>query len=91
MRRHKGITKCPKQKTTQGQKTPTSPATTTTATSVGALHPIRGAAPVTGRFTRYVAVHPLRGTAPDMGRCTRYVAVHPNRRGDVSRVLWRVS
>ena len=80
MRRHKGTTKCPKQKTTQAQKTPTSPATTT-ARSTGALHPIWGAAPVTWRCTRYGALHPLRGGAPDMGRCTRYVALHPNRRG----------
>ena len=32
MRRHKGATKCPKQKTPQAQKTPTTP---TTATSTG--------------------------------------------------------
>ena len=44
------------------QKTPTSPATTT---STGALHPIRGTAPVTWRCTRYVAVHPnRRGVMP---------------------------
>ena len=61
----------PKQ-TTQAQKTPTSPATTTTATSAGALHPIRGAAPVTWRCTRYVAVHPLRGGAPEQKRCIAY-------------------
>ena len=42
MRRHKGTTKCPKQKTTQAQKTPTTPTAATTATSTGALHPIWG-------------------------------------------------
>ena len=62
MRRHKGTTKCPKQKTTQAQKTPTTP---TAATSTGALHLIRGTAPVTWRCTRYVAVHPnRRGVMP---------------------------
>ena len=62
MRRHKGTTKCPKQKTTQAQKTPTTP---TTARSTGALHPLRGAAPGTWRCTRYVAVHPnRRGALP---------------------------
>ena len=81
MRRHKGTTKCPKQKTTQAQKTPTTPTAATTATSTGALHPLCGGAPVTWRCTRYVAVHPLCGGAPVMWRCTRYVAVHPNRRG----------
>ena len=69
MRRHKGTTKCPKQKTTQAQKTPTTPTAATTATSTGALHPLRGAAPV------LVAVHPLRGGAPVTWRCTRYVGV----------------
>ena len=82
MRHHNDPTKCPKQKTTQArkttqaQKTPTSPATTTTARSTGALHPIRGAAPVTWRYTRYVAVHPLRGAAPVTWRCTRTEEVH---------------
>ena len=49
MRRHKGATKCPKQKTPQAQKTPTTP---TTATSTGALHLIRGAVPDMGHCTR---------------------------------------
>ena len=87
MRRHKDPSRRqpkpgrqPKQ-TTQAQKTPTFPATTTTATSVGALHLIRGTTPDKGRCARYVALHLIRGTTPDMGRCTRYVAVHPNRRG----------
>ena len=58
MRRRKD----PKQKTPQARKTPTTP---TTATSAGALHPIRGTAPVMGRCTRYVAVHPnRRGALP---------------------------
>ena len=63
MRRHKDPTKCPKrktpqaQKTAQAQKTPTTP---TTATSAGALHPLRGSAPVTWRCTRTEEVHCLR-------------------------------
>ena len=62
MRRHKGTTKCPKQKTTQAQKTPTTP---TAATSTGALHPLWGTAPVMWRCTRYVALHPnRRGALP---------------------------
>ena len=60
MRRHKGTTKCPKQKTTQAQKTPTTPTAATTATSTGALHPLRGGAPVTWRCTRTEEVHCLR-------------------------------
>ena len=76
MRRHKDPTKCPKQKTTQAQKTPTTPTAATTATSTGALHPIRGTAPVTWRCTRYGAVHPLCGGAPVMWRCTRTEEVH---------------
>ena len=60
--RHHEVPQRPKQKTTQAQKTPTTP---TTATSTGALHPMRGAAPVTWRCTRYVAVHPnRRGALP---------------------------
>ena len=45
-----------------------------------ALHPLRGAAPVTWRCTRYVALHPLRRAAPVTSRCTRNVALHPLRR-----------
>ena len=73
MRRHKDPTKCPKQKTTQAQKTPTTPTAATTATSTGALHPIRGTAPVTWRCTRTEEVHCLRigCTAP----------THKNKRG----------
>ena len=68
-RRHKGITKCPKRKTTQAQKTTQArkttqaqktPTTPTTATSTGALHPIRGTTPVTWRCTRTEEVHCLR-------------------------------
>ena len=65
MRRHID----PKRKTTQAQKTPATP---TAATSTGALHPIRGTAPVMWRCTRYVAVHPLRGGAPEQKRCIAY-------------------
>ena len=60
VRRHKGTTKCPKQKTTQAQKTPATPTAVTTATSAGALHPLRGGAPVTWRCTRTEEVHCLR-------------------------------
>ena len=49
-RRHKGITKCPKRKTTQAQKTPATP---TAATSTGALHPLRGGAPEQKRLIAY--------------------------------------
>ena len=77
MRHHNDPTKCPKpgrqpKQTTQAQKTPTFPATTTTATSVGALHLIRGTTPDMGRCTRYVALHPLRGGAPEQKRCIAY-------------------
>ena len=68
MRRHKDTTKCPKRKTTQAQKTPTTP---TAATSTGALHPIRGTAPVTWRCTSYVAVHPNRRGALPTDRVQR--------------------
>ena len=72
MRRHKGTTKCPKQKTTQAQKTPTTPTAATTATSTGALHPIRGTAPDKRHCTRYVAVHLLCGGAPEQKGCNAY-------------------
>ena len=77
MRRHKDPSRRqpkpgrqPKQ-TTQAQKTPTSPATTTTATSAGALHLIRGTTPDMGRCTRYVAVHPNRRGALPTDRVQR--------------------
>ena len=41
-----------------------------------ALHPLRGAAPVTSRCTRYVALHPLRGATPVTRRNTRSEGVH---------------
>ena len=50
MRRHKDPTKCPKQKTTQAQKTPTTP---TAATSTGAVHPLCGGAPEQKRCIAY--------------------------------------
>ena len=69
-RRHPKPGRQPKQKTTQAQKTPTTP---TAATSTGALHPIRGAAPDKGHCTRYVAVHPnRRGALPtDRVQCPK--------------------
>ena len=60
MRHHNDPTKCPKQKTTQAQKTPTTPTAATTATSTGTLHPIRGTAPVMWRCTRTEEVHCLQ-------------------------------
>ena len=56
-RRHPKPGRQPKRKTTQAQKTPATP---TTATSTGALHPIWGGAPVTWRCTRTEEVHCLR-------------------------------
>ena len=40
--------------------------------AVVALHPLRGAAPVTWRCTRYVALHPLCGAAPVQNGCNAY-------------------
>ena len=48
------------------QKTPTSPATATTARSTG------GAAPDQEHYTRSGALHPIRGTAPDQKRYIAY-------------------
>ena len=59
-RRHPKPGRQPKRKTTQAQKTPTTPTVATTATSTGALHPLRGGAPVTWRCTRTEEVHCLR-------------------------------
>ena len=67
MRRHKGTTKCSKQKTAQAEDNP-SPED---AHIPGNHH----------NCHKHGALHPLRGAAPVMWRCTRYVAVHPNRRG----------
>ena len=36
-----------------------------------ALHPLRGATPDVGRYTRCGALHPMWGAAPDVGRYTR--------------------
>ena len=66
MRRRKD----PKQKTTQAQKTPATPATTT-ARSIGALHPLRGGAPDMGHYTRYGALHPNRRGALPTDRVQR--------------------
>ena len=69
MRRHKD----PTRKTAQAEdnSSPEGPRNPDNRHKHGALYPLRGGAPVTGRCTRYVAVHPLRGGAPVMGRCTR--------------------
>ena len=74
MRRHKGTTKCPKQKTAQAEDNPSSEDAHIPGHHNCQKH--RGTAPVTWRCTRYVAVHPLRGGAPDMGHCTRTEEVH---------------
>ena len=74
MRRHKGTTKCPKQKTAQVEDNPSSEDAHIPGHHNCQKH--RGTAPVTWRCTRYVAVHPIRGTTPDMGRCTRTEEVH---------------
>ena len=44
-----------------------------------ALHPLRGATPITRHHTPYEALHPLRGTTPVTGRYTPYEALHPLR------------
>ena len=66
MRCHKGTTKCPKRKTTQADNSSTEdPRNPDNRHVTGALHPLRGGAPVTWRCTRYVAVHPnRRGALP---------------------------
>ena len=81
MRRHKDPSrrqpkpsrrKTPKRKTTQAQKTPATPTAATTATSTGALHPLRGGAPVTWRCTRTEEVHCLRigcSAPPNKNKC----------------------
>ena len=52
---------------------------TVETTARGALHPLRAAAPVTGRCTRYGPLHLLRGGTPDQKGCTAYGsgAAHP--------------
>ena len=74
MRRHKGTTKCPKQKTAQAEDNPSSEDAHIPGHHNCQKH--RGTAPVTWRCTRYVAVHPIWGSTPDMGRCTRSEKVH---------------
>ena len=80
MRRRKD----PKQKTTQAQKTPTTPYPHSAMSAIednprsedphnpDNRHKHGGAAPDMGRCTRYVAVHPLRGGAPEQKRCIAY-------------------
>jgi len=70
-RRHPKPGRQPARKTTQAQKTPATPTAATTATSTGALHPLRGGAPVMWRCTRYVAVHPNRRGALPTDRVQR--------------------
>ena len=70
MRRHKGTTKCPKQKTTQADNS--SPEDPHNPDSRHNRHKHGGAAPDKGRCTRYVALHPLRGGAPEQKRCIAY-------------------
>ena len=60
MRRHKDPSGRQPKQTTQAQQTPATPTAATTATSTGALHPLRGGAPVTWRCTRTEEVHCLR-------------------------------
>ena len=52
------------------QQASTKPRTRQTAR--GPLHPLRGAAPVMWRCTRYVALHPLRGDTPEQKGCNAY-------------------
>ena len=71
MRRHKGTTKCPKQKTTQAEDN-SSTEDPRNPDSRHNRHKHGGTAPVMWRCTRYVAVHPLRGGAPEQKRCIAY-------------------
>ena len=48
------------------------------------LHPLRRAAPVASRCTRYVALHPLRRATPVTSRCTRSEGVHCLRIGCIA-------
>ena len=70
MRRHKGTTKCPKQKTAQAEDNPSPEDPHIPGHHNCQKH--RGTAPDMGRCTRYVAVHPLRGAAPEQKRCIAY-------------------
>ena len=51
----------------------------TASCSQYAIHPMRGATPDAGRYTRCGALHPMRGATPDAGRYTRCGALHPMR------------
>ena len=53
------------------------------------LHPLRRAAPVTSRCTRYVALHPLRRAAPDQKGCIAYGSGAPHNAGTHHRRLCR--
>ena len=81
MRRHKGITKCPKRKTTQADNSSPEDNPSRQLKPRRQPNPRRPPQPrqppqARGRCTRYVAVHPLRGGAPVTWRCTRTEEVH---------------
>ena len=61
-----------KQEQTRNLQAPATTPNTTPTTRHRALHPLRGTAPVTGRYTRYGAQHPIRtGAMPtDRVHCT---------------------
>ena len=65
----------PKRKTTQAQKTPATPTAATTATSTGALHPLRGGAPEQKRCIAYGS-----GAAPQHTRTNAELAHRTTRR-----------
>ncbi len=69
MRRHKGTTKCPKQKTTQADNS--SPEDPHNPDSRHNRHKHGGTAPDKGHCTRYVAVHPNRRGALPTDRVQR--------------------
>ena len=76
MRRHKGATKCPKQKTPQARKT-TQAEDNSSGRQLKHRRPPQPRQPpqppqARGHCTRYVAVHPLRGGAPEQKRCIAY-------------------
>ena len=68
-RRHPKPGRQPKRKTTQAQKTPATPTAATTATSTGALHPLRGGAPEQKRCIAYGS-----GAAPQQTRTNAELA-----------------
>ena len=78
-RHHTTTSRKPTHNNTKGSglnKPPQNPGLDTPAkghcTRYVALHPLRGAAPVTSRCTRYVALHPLRRAAPEQKGCNAY-------------------